>query len=442
MSAEWIAIEIFINIIEFSALFYLLCNKFTSKYRTFIPIMLFVIGNIIFISLPIFISFPNLPIIDILVPLDVFLYLLFFRNGSNLKKIFWILISFAMLYSIALFSITIISIVSKVNSLHLITKSSTERLFTVVIAKTLQVVIFYILSKQKKDAESKKVLSPIPMLVCFSVPFISILFLLFIYILILRGFNVPDELLFIISLSYFIINIIVFILYEFMSREAEKNYILMTKHKQYELTKQHNSEIIEVYSKMREWRHDYANHMQLILSFLEKSDKADFNISKAINYIKDLDENIKSSSLSVSTGNYIVDAIVSAKETLALSYNINFEYNTYLPNAITVTDTDLCSILSNLFDNAIEACCKIEDNRYIHFEMITVKNQLTIKVSNSTNGEYKIENDRFKTTKRGDLHGIGMSHIKSIVNDYSGLYNIKAEDSSFTTQISLPLSKK
>jgi len=152
-----------------------------------------------------------------------------------------------------------------------------------------------------------------------------------------------------------------------------------------------------------------------------------------------IDEKIKSRSLIVSTGNHIVDAIISAKTTLASSHNIDFKYNIFLPGHIAVSNTDLCAILSNLLDNAIEACCKIQDNRYIAFDMIVVKNQLNIKITNSTNGKYKMENGGFRTTKQGDLHGIGIHHIKSIVENYNGLYDIKAEKDSFTAQISIPL---
>ena len=122
------------------------------------------------------------------------------------------------------------------------------------------------------------------------------------------------------------------------------------------------------------------------------------------------------------------------------SFNITFEYNIFLPQELEITDTDLCSALSNLLDNAIEACRKLENGRYINLEMMVIKNQLHIGVVNSTNGEYKKESGIFKTTKQGGLHGIGMSNIKSIVEKYEGIYNITADDNSFTTKIAIPLT--
>jgi len=440
MPLEWIFIEIFVIIVEVSALFYLLCSKFTARYRTFIPTLLFILINIIIISLPKFISFSNLLIAEILVPLICLLYLLFFKNGSMLKKIFWTLLSFAIIVSIAFFSITIISFASGVNSVNIVTQSSSERLMAVMISKTLQVFIFYVLAKIKRNNEIKSFLSPMPMLACFTVPFISSIIIIFMYSLIHDGLTIPENVIIAVSVGYLAINIVVFVLYELINREAEKNYVLIAKNKQHELTEQHNEQVIEIYEKIREWKHDYNNHMQLVVGMLEKADSNDN--SEAIEYIKNLDEKIKSASLEIVTGNYIVDAIVSAKATLASAHHITFEHNIYLPGDIAMESTDLCSILSNLLDNAIEACCKLEQDRYINFEVIQIKNQLNVKISNSTNGVYKIENGRFKTTKRGDLHGIGMGHIRSIVENYGGFFDVDAEVHSFTAQITIPLVNK
>ena len=441
MSIGWFIIEIFINIVEVCTVFYLLCNKFSKKYRTFLPTLLFMIGNTVYLSLPLFISSEYLLPVEIIMIISCFIYVLLFREGSIWKKIFWVSLSYALIAVIAILTTTLISIFTGIPSLDLITQSSGGRLVMVMIVKIIQVIIFYILSLKKKKIE---LLYSSSLIICFIIPLISFLSMVIMYYILLKDttYSIPDNLLYLISVSYLIINIIIFVLYEIINKEAEKNYILMANQKQYEITEQHNNEILKIYSDMREWRHDYANHMQLIMSFLEKSEMKDENISEAINYIQSLDEKIKLASLTVSTGNYIVDAIVSAKLALASTFNIKFEYDIILPDKLTITDTDLCAILSNLLDNAIEACYKLDNGRYIKLEIIIIRNQLYIKLINSTNGKYIKENGRFKTTKQGQLHGIGMKHIESIVVEYSGTYNINAESTLFTTQISIPLARK
>jgi Signal transduction histidine kinase regulating citrate/malate metabolism len=279
-----------------------------------------------------------------------------------------------------------------------------------------------------------------PVLICVSIPLISFVVINIIYILIVNGTEIPEKVIFIIAIGFMSINVMVFVLYEFINIESEKSYNLINQNKQYKLIEQHNTQVMNIYDKMREWRHDYNHHLQLVLGMLEQID-VDKN-KKPINYIKNLNSNIKSSSLDIVTGNHIVDAAVSAKETLASSHFIKFEHNILLPDNINIESTDLCSIISNLLDNAIEACVKLEHDRYINIEMLIFKNQFNIKITNSTNGEYKLENGKFKTTKLGDLHGIGISHVKSIVEAYGGIYDIKSKPKCFTTHISIPLTRK
>jgi len=101
-----------------------------------------------------------------------------------------------------------------------------------------------------------------------------------------------------------------------------------------------------------------------------------------------------------------------------------------------------CGLLSNLFDNAIEACCKVESERYIHLEFTLRKMQLEIILKNSTDGKYISEKGVFKTTKQGGIHGIGMKHIESIVKKYNGIYKPEVKETYFETWISIPLINK
>jgi hypothetical protein len=441
MKLKWIFIEIFVNIVEVGMLFYLLCHRFQAKYNSFISTLLFIIGNVFFFSLPIFGYFENFPLAEILFFGGNFIYLLLFRHGKLMDKIFWTLISFAIIVALAFFSTAMVSVISHTDSADIIgvMQSSIERILVLMISKISQVVIFYILAKQKKNLAMKIFLTPVSLLVCFIIPLLSIVLGFYISHLINYSIYIPEELIFTVFFSYLAINIIIFVLYEMLNQEAERNYILISKQKQYELTEQHNTQVIEIYNKMREWRHDYANHLQLIVGMLERN-ASDNN--EAVNYIKDLDSKIERSSLNIVTGNLVIDAIISSKAALALSHNIKFDYNILLSKNICVENTDLCSILSNLLDNAIEANCKLNQNRYINIEMITFKNQLNIKIINATNGKYKLEKGKLITTKNGDLHGIGMGHVSSIVKDYEGIFDINPTPESFTAIVSIPLSCK
>jgi len=391
--------------------------------------------NITYLSLSLF-DFAYMPPVEIVMLVSYVVYTLLFRNGRIWKKVFWSVLAYALLLGIALFVPTMLSLITGIPTIDVMIQLSSIRVLVMIIARIINIIIFYILSLNKKPDELTS--SP-SLIICFIVPVLSSLSIVIIYYILLKNsdYNVPDSILYIMAIGYLVINIIIFILYEMINKEAEKNYILTIKHKQYEITEQHNAEIKKIYSDMMEWRHDYVNHMQVVVTLIEK-----LETDEAVNYIKNIDEKITAVSSMISTGNYIVDAIVSAKMTLASSFNIKFEYTISLPERLMINDEDLCAVLSNLLDNAIEACCKLANERYINLEIVIIKNQLHIKLLNSTNGEYKKENGKFQTTKQGKWHGIGLKHIESIVLEYSGIYKIEAGINSFTTQISIPLTSK
>ena len=418
---------------------YVLCKKFSAKYRTVVPTLLFAAIAAAYMSLPLFIS--GLPSVEAVLFIIFVAYALLFRNGSVWKKIFWVALIEGLLISVSLLTIAFLSVLTDTASIEIITESTNIRLVNIVIVHIIDFVVFFVLSRDRKKEEL--LLSP-PLAICFIIPLISLLAITAVYEILLRDAsqNVSEPLIYMVSFSYILINAVIFVLYEMMGKEAEKNSILAANQQKYELTQQRNNEIVRIYSDIREWRHDYTNHMQAITMLLESSNTRDSKVDEAVAYIKSLDEKIQSSSATVSTGNYIVDAIVSAKLASALSFKILFEYNAALPDSLPIDDTDMCALLSNLLDNAIEACCKLEDGRRIELEIVAIKHQMHIKITNSADGGYKREGGKFKSTKQGRWHGIGMKHIETIVKDYGGTYDVTADDKSFSTQIGIPLVGK
>ena len=442
MTVEWVFLQIFANAVEVGALFFLLCSKFPAKTRNVMPTVCFISGSVVFSSLRIFIpDLDSLPTTEIVVPLCCFVYLLLLRNGRIRNKLFWVIMSYTAVIAITFFSVAIVAMIGTLNAsdIMMTQKPSIERLITMVISKILQISIFFLLSKKNKSSGLKDYLSVTHIIACFTVPLISFILMIFVFVLIVNGVYIPELLVSVIAIGHVTISIIVFVLYEIISREAEQKNILMIKNKQYGLINEHNKEIVRMYDSSRAWRHDYNNHMQLILSMIEKSD-SEANI-EAINYIKNLDDKIQSSFLELITGNSVIDAIVSAKANLASTYDIKIVHKISTPDFIYVDNTDLCAILSNLFDNAIEASSKLDENRYINFEMLTARNQLNIRITNATDGRYNVEDGKIKTTKRGDFHGIGLSNVKSIVEKYGGFYEANPEPDTYSTHISIPLRR-
>ena len=111
-----------------------------------------------------------------------------------------------------------------------------------------------------------------------------------------------------------------------------------------------------------------------------------------------------------------------------------------VPPALTVSEIDLCVILGNLLDNAIESCRKIaeEEERFLRVYIGILKQQLYISVTNATTETVRQRTDAYFSTKRGD-HGHGLRRVDQVVKKYDGYLNRQNEPGVFATEILLPL---
>ena len=106
------------------------------------------------------------------------------------------------------------------------------------------------------------------------------------------------------------------------------------------------------------------------------------------------------------------------------------------------SDMDLCVMVGNLLDNAIEACdaVKEEENRFIRIYIDTLQNQLYISIMNGMAGTARRQGARFVSNKRGDRRqGFGLQQVDRIVEKYGGYLNRQTEEGVFATEIMLPL---
>lgn len=203
---------------------------------------------------------------------------------------------------------------------------------------------------------------------------------------------------------------------------------------QTELIQTHYAEVENMYQQIRGWRHDYRNHIQMMKSYAASDD-----MEAVKKYLDELDEDLSTVDTVIKTGNKMTDAILNSKISLAKSRNIPVIADAHVPVALTTSELDLCIIIGNLFDNAIEASMGLpEEERLIRVYMDMKNTQLYMCFTNFTAGKkMKKENGLFRTTK-GSGHGFGLVRIDTIVERNGGYLNRNSEDGAFTTEILLP----
>jgi len=215
-----------------------------------------------------------------------------------------------------------------------------------------------------------------------------------------------------------------------LSRKMEESIAAYQR----ELLDTHYAEVENMYRQMRGWRHDYANHIQTMKAYAAKGD-----MQAITQYLDLLDTELRSLDTVVKTGNAMTDAILNSKVSLARSKDIPVKVDAHIPVALSVSELDLCAILGNLFDNAIEASLQLPpEQRMIRVYMDMKNTQLYISFTNLTAGrKLKKTDGRFATTK-GDGHGFGLVRIDRIVARLDGYISRNSEDGAFTTEILLP----
>ncbi len=203
---------------------------------------------------------------------------------------------------------------------------------------------------------------------------------------------------------------------------------------QRELLDTHYAEVENMYRQMRGWRHDYANHIQTMKAYVAEGD-----LEAVAQYLDLLDTELRRLDTVVKTGNAMTDAILNSKVSLARAKDITVKVDAHIPVALSISELDLCAILGNLFDNAIEASLALPpEQRMIRVYMDMKSTQLYISFTNFTAGKKLRKVDgRFATTK-GDGHGFGLVRIDHIVARLDGYISRNSEDGAFTTEILLP----
>ena len=202
---------------------------------------------------------------------------------------------------------------------------------------------------------------------------------------------------------------------------------------QNDLMGKHVTEVENIYRQMRGWRHDYHNHIQAMQAHLALGQHAELR-----EYMAHLNDDLVNVDTVLKTGNVMVDAILNSKISLALSKKIDVNAKAAVPKELPVSEIDLCVILGNLMDNAIESCARVERGGFIRVYLGRHREMLYLSVQNARAGEIRKSGKAYLSTKPGE-HGFGLARVDRIVTRYNGFVNRQHEEGVFATEVMLPL---
>lgn len=180
-------------------------------------------------------------------------------------------------------------------------------------------------------------------------------------------------------------------------------------------------------------RHDLRQHLNLIQSYLDNGDNEALK-----NYLAEYKKSLPSNTDKTYCKNYTINVVISYYAQQAELSNIEFFSNVDISENISISDPDICVILGNLMENAIEACKRQKsEKKFIRIcGKIIGENALSLTIDNSCDNHPIFQGDNFISSKR-DTIGIGHLSIKNIAEKYNGVANFKYENGIFFASVLL-----
>lgn len=231
--------------------------------------------------------------------------------------------------------------------------------------------------------------------------------------------------------SLLIVGCIAYLVIKYLTASQKKR----ATEKQLELELNHYSNMIEKNRDMRVFRHDFKNNLISVRALIGGG-----QYNEAEKYIDELYGRLDATKNAFSTGNHLADAILAEKNSAAVSQKTEIDFDGIIPSD-GIDNIDLCTILANALDNALEASKSIE-NATINVRAAVNSTVFMLTVSNPTLQPVEIKNNRVKTTKADSVnHGLGIGSIKNAAKKYNGEVNLKYEDGHFTVEVMMIMRK-
>ena len=171
---------------------------------------------------------------------------------------------------------------------------------------------------------------------------------------------------------------------------------------QSDLIRKYCDEVESMYAKMRGWRHDYHNHIQAMQASMSLGRYDEVNA-----YLRELNDDLTQVDTAVKTGRVMVDAILNGKLNVAAQNKIPVNVKARIPDGTPCTDVDLCVILGNLLDNAVEENAKLpEADRFLRVYLGQKNTQMYLAVTNAA-GKKRERSRCHEAADPGALYGSG-----------------------------------
>ena len=235
------------------------------------------------------------------------------------------------------------------------------------------------------------------------------------------------------SVILVIANFVIIYLLDSMQRASQAEQEVVILNQSMSLQTENYKALERSYRAQRKSSHEFRHQLQVLYELLENEE-----YSEAKDYINELQVKHTSRVLVAKTNHPIIDAILNEKYQVATEKNIDISFKVNDLSGISISTDAIVVILSNVLDNAIEACLRIPSNRKIECSLIK-SDSLLLSVKNSS-PPVSIFQGRIKTEKTPEReHGYGLVSVHRILKQYNAEYVIDYSDNMFHFVAEIPL---
>jgi len=199
----------------------------------------------------------------------------------------------------------------------------------------------------------------------------------------------------------------------------------------------HYQEMIALFEKLRIMRHDFKYHQNVLLDFMQKGET-----DKVIEYIEGHQAEALQHELTYFCDNQVINALLIWYAGQYEKSQIEYSFKVAVPEKLPISDYDMCIVIGNLLENALEASLKLPDNRKINLDIILHNEQLVLKIGNNfTDTRKTVANEAANVfANTPENRGLGLRSVQAIADRYKGKLFIKQVENVFTVTMLIDLA--
>lgn len=329
------------------------------------------------------------------------------------------------LHYLDVLTITIVGLIMKDTDymqLVISTYGTTIRIFQVLLCKMVMIIVYCVIKKYIKIRLNPQYIKHLVVILIFSMSGI-----IFLVGKTLEAINLEG------AISWLVFSIIVslviltFVLYIHNKKEHYMLEIIKMRNK---LIEEKYQGLNKVYMSNAKLYHDFKHHLRIIYQLMKEKE-----YSQAEDYMENLEISEQEILNKKWTGNQVVDIVLNSKISEMKKLEIRFQISVEFPHTTHIISNDMCSILSNLLENSIEACKSNKNikNKWINIKISKVNKMVIVKIENGAENSPIIRQGNIITIKKDkNLHGWGMKSVESTVEKYGGSIKYRYNKNVFT----------